>query len=181
MKNETIEVGETKQISKAAFSSPAYRRPRYEIGERWGEDYTGENPSAHGNIVVTEEESREGRQRRVAINGNHREVGPWSPTRAQREDYARREAAKAKAQADAEEDAAAKALGISLVSVDGETVTCQVNGKTKTVNIAAIRDAARDPSHPRLTPEQARAQETAEDRILRLAYRSLLRQSAAKK
>lgn len=176
MKTNTITVGSIKQISEGGFSAPAYRPARYEIGERWSDDYTGDNKAAHGNIVIEEEESPEGRQRHVAINGHHREVGPWGPTRTQREAHEKREAAKVIAAQEAEEDQAAKSLGISLVSVSGDTVVCRVaTGERKTVRISDIREAARAPWHPRLTPEAALAQESAEDKILRLAYRSLLR------
>lgn len=177
MKNQTIEVGTIKQISEAGFSAPAYREPRYEIGERWGTDYTGENPAAHGNIVVTEEESSEGRQRSVAINGAHREVGPWGPTRAQREKHAAHLAAKARAEREAEEDRAAEVLGLSLISTTDTTVTVSVRGEKKTAALSAIREAAADPWSPRLTREAALKMETAEDRLTRFAYRSILRRA----
>ena len=69
-------------LETKGYTSPAYRPAG--PGEVWGDDYTGENSGAHGNIVVTEERRSDGRRRLVAINGRHREVGPWGPTRAQR-------------------------------------------------------------------------------------------------
>lgn len=172
---KTITVGSVSQISESAFASPAYRPPRYEIGERWGEDYTGENPAAHGNIVVTEEEADEGRQRLVAVNGNHREVGPWSPTRKQREDYERRQAEIAQRAAEAEEDATAAKLGIEFVSRNGEHVVVRVREELRSASVSSIREAAQGPWDPRLTSEQAAQVESEEDRLARLAYRSLAR------
>lgn len=177
----TIAVGKIRDIAEGGFTGPAYRPADYEIGERWGNDYTGENRAAHGCISVTQEESKEGRQRTVCVNGNHLEVGPWSPTRANREAREKREtereAAKAKAEAEALEDKAAKDLGISVVSVSGDVVECQTRDGYKTVRLADIREAARDPWHPRLTREQALAQEPLQDRVVRLAYRHLLRRA----
>lgn len=178
-KSTTIKVGTIRQIGPdRPFDGSVYRSANYEDGERWSDDYTGENPAAHGCITYIEEENNEGRQREVNVNGKHIEVGPWGPTKAQREAYAKREEAAARAAREAEEDAAAKALGVSVVSVDGELVTCSVGLEHKVVRLSDIRAAAAVPLHPRLTEEEVLAQESAEERQTRLAYRRLLRQAS---
>ena len=176
--SQEITVGTIRKISRDyGYTGSVYRPANYEIGERWSADYTGENRAAHGGITYTQEESNEGRQRKVNVNGNHIEVGPWGPTSARREAHAKREEAKTLAAREAEEDAAAKALGVSVVGVEGEVVTCAVGGDRKAVWLSDIRAAAKDPHDSRLTAEQALAKETAEDRQTRLAYRSLLRRA----
>jgi hypothetical protein len=85
----TTKIGSIRRISSVrCYSRPVYRPLDYGIGEIWGDDWTGENPAAHGGITYTEEESYAGRQRQVNANGEHIEVGPWGPTRAQREAHA---------------------------------------------------------------------------------------------
>lgn len=175
----TIKVGTISTISEGPFFGSVYAPAKYETGERWGDDYTGENRAAHGWICITEEESNEGRRRSVNLNGHHREVGPWGPTKAQRDAEARAEArAQAYKKRDAEashEDAAATALGVRVVSCDGINVVCEVRGEQKVVPLSAIVDAARDPWHPRMTRDQAIDAESRDERETRLAYRSLLR------
>ena len=52
--------------SPRCFSSPVAIHP-----------YTDENPSAHGNIVITEECRDCSATRSVAVNGQHTEKSPW--------------------------------------------------------------------------------------------------------
>ena len=174
---QTIEVGTIATISESTYTAPAYRPANYQAGKRWGDDYTGENQAAHGNIVATQEESREGRRRNVAINQRHVEVGPWGPTRAQREAAAQREARKAVAKQQAEEDEAARQLGVSVIGREGDTVQVRKNDGVRSIPMRDIREAARDPHDPRLTPEAARSLETPEQWVARMAYRSLRRQA----
>lgn len=181
MKTEkkNLAIGSIRTISEGGFSAPAYRPARYEIGEGWSEDYTGDNPSAHGNIVRTEEESSGGRQRSVAINGSHVEIGPWGPTKAQRDAHADSEAAKARKAAEAEEDRLAKELAVAVVRAQGENIEVMVRGERKWTRLRDIRDAAADPHDFRLTSAAARQLEKPEERVTRLAYRSLLRHAQA--
>ena len=85
-----ITAGTIRIIRERCFAGEVARRADYDIGERWSADYTGWNPAAHGGITVTEEDSGAGRRRDVNINGCHIEVGPWGPTRTQRQAHADR-------------------------------------------------------------------------------------------
>src|SRR5690606_29179644 len=53
-----------------------------------------ENPAAHGGITETDECVICGARRAANVNGRHVELGPWGPSRAQREaeERSRREA-----------------------------------------------------------------------------------------
>ena len=87
--NEPIKVGRIRRVgAERGFSAPAYRLADVTIGERWGDDCTGEVPAAHGGIAYTEEELLNGRRRTVVQNGDRIEIGPWGPTRESRARWA---------------------------------------------------------------------------------------------
>lgn len=171
----TIKIGKIRKIKERGFDGGVYRRPDYHIGEAWSDDRTGENPAAHGWVIETEEESIAGRQRMVAVNGSHREIGPWSPTREQREKHALVEVEAAKKKQEAEEDRLAIEAGIQVGNVCGKFVEIRHNGDMQKIAISDIQAGAKDPWNPRLRLAQALASETPEDRRIRLVYRSILR------
>lgn len=135
--------------------------------------YTDENPAAHGSLQVTEECVACGAQRKVAVNGGHREYGVWGPSaeeRRQEQIQARREKTK---RAEEEEDLALTSTGIMVVRANESTVTVsQSDGRHQVVPVSEIRQAAGDHVHSRM------GSETPEQRITRLAYRAVLRHSA---
>lgn len=177
--NQVIEVGTIRQISDdRAFTVPAYRPARYEMGERWSDDRTDDVPAAHGGIAYTEEESLHGRQRLVVENGGRREVGPWGPTREtrQRQEVAQRAAVTRREHR--EEDRLAREEGVRVTwARRGSVEVRRADGTAQIVPLSAIELAASNPWHPHLTAEAAARTETEEERRTRLIYRALLRQA----
>jgi len=140
--------------------------------------YTDENRAAHGGITYVETCDRCGARRKVNRNWWHVEVGTWGPDRDTRERREREELARREHAAEAEEDAILFGMGITVIDANDASVTVRhSDGRRQTVRIGDVEEAARDPWHPRLTPEEAARQETPEERISRLAYRAVLRQA----
>lgn len=172
----TLTIGRIRRIGDIyGYTASVYRPARYEQGEGWGDDYTGECRAAHGGVTYTEEEDHGGRQRQVLSNAGHYEVGPWGPTRAYREAVEREEARRRQSSLESHEDHAAGCAGFRVVAATGDHATIQTPQGRKVLRVTDLEQAAADPSHPRMTRESALAAESDEDRRVRWIYRSLLR------
>lgn len=133
---KTAEIGNVKTIAEGGFTAPAYRPARYERGEVWGDDWTGDNRAAHGSMSYTEEEDLGGRQRHVVRNGRHVEVGPWGPTRLQREREALLEQRK---KVDAEKEAIRKQIQVFPICASAEKWRVVINGDAREYALADLR------------------------------------------
>lgn len=120
-------------FASVAAQGGEYQNPR-------GSNY---NPLAHGNIVHIETCTACGAERQVAINGRHRESGPWTAPRAVRE--AREREAQQEAQL-ARRAAAGRQLSDRGVQVLGwareDVVAVEIGGVRKEIALWKIKQAA---------------------------------------